>query len=101
MHANRCYVKLAWIGLLTGLGLAALPGPARAELVAPTASEALLAVAPDGSPRVAYASGRDVVVGRRTAAGWRFASAGRGPGPRPGLAGPAGAGRGPGGAPPP
>src|SRR3954470_1077271 len=87
MHANRCYVKLAWIGLLTGLGLAALPGPARAELVAPTASEALLAVAPDGSPRVAYASGRDVVVGRRTAAGWRFASAGRVPGTRPVLAG--------------
>src|SRR5690348_7771272 len=87
MHANRCYVKLAWIGLLAGLGLAALPGPARAELVAPTTSEALLAVAPDGSPRVAYLSGRDVVVGRRTAEGWRFARAGQVPGTRPVLAG--------------
>src|SRR4029079_15425226 len=48
---------------------------------------ALLAVAPDGSPRVAYLSGRDVVVARRTAAGWKFVRAGVGPGRSAVLAG--------------
>jgi hypothetical protein len=87
MHENRCYVKSAWIGLVAAAGLLFLPTVARAELVAPTKSEALLAVAPDGSPRVAYASGRNVVVGRRTAAGWKFVRAGRVPGTSPVLAG--------------
>jgi hypothetical protein len=87
MHANLRYVKLARIGLVCALGAVALPAAAEAELVAPTQSNALLAVAPDGSPRVAYAAGRDVVVGRRTNAGWRFVRAGRVPGTRPVLAG--------------
>ena len=76
MHDNRRYVKLAWIGLVTGL---ALPAPAGAEIVTPTTSPALLAVAPDGSPRVAFLSGRDVVVARRTSGGWTFAGVGRVP----------------------
>jgi hypothetical protein len=87
MHANRCSVKLAWIGLVAGLGVLALPVSAGAELVAPTESQALLAVAPNGAPRVAFTSGRDVVVGRRTDAGWKFTRAGRVPGTRPVLAG--------------
>src|SRR5262245_2657864 len=87
MHGNRCYVKSVWIGVAAAIALLALPGLARAELVAPTAGEAVLAVAPDGSPRVAYASGRNVVVARRTAAGWRSVRAGRVPGTSPVLAG--------------
>src|SRR3954451_14219375 len=87
MHANLRYVKSAKVGLILALVLLALPGRAKAELVAPTQSDALLAVAPDGTPRVAYTSGRDVVVARRTTAGWRFARAGRVPGTRPVLAG--------------
>ena len=83
MHENHRYVKSA-CGLVVAL---ALPGLARAEIVAPTHSEALLGAAPDGSPRVAYTSGRDVVVGRRTAAGWKFARAGKVPGTSPVLAG--------------
>jgi hypothetical protein len=87
MHANRCSVKLAWIGLAAGLGVLGLPVSAGAELVAPATSQALLAVAPNGAPRVAFTSGRDVVVGRRTDAGWKFTHAGRVPGTRPVLAG--------------
>ena len=87
MHANLRYVKLARVGLILGLVVLALPARARAELVAPTQSDTLLAVAPDGSPRVAYTSGRNVVVARRTTAGWRFARAGRVPGTKPVLAG--------------
>jgi hypothetical protein len=67
--------------------LLALPSLARAEIVAPTKSEALLAVAPDGSPRVAFTSGRDIVIGRRTSTGWKFVRAGRVPGRSPVLAG--------------
>src|SRR5919109_1019132 len=67
IHENVRYVKLAWIGLVCGL---ALPAPARAEIVAPTTSQGLLAMAPDGSPRVAYLSGRDLVLAQRTASGW-------------------------------
>jgi hypothetical protein len=55
--------------------------------VAPTKSEALLAVAPDGSPRVAFTSGRDVVVARRADGRWRFVRAGRVPGTRQVIAG--------------
>src|SRR5439155_8895 len=84
MHGNGRYVKLAWIGLLSAL---ALPAPARAEIVSPTTGPGLLAVAGDGSPRVAFLSGRDVVVARRTAAGWTFARAGRAPGQNPVLSG--------------
>jgi len=84
MHGNRRYVKLAWIGLVTALGL---PAPAGAEIVTPTTSPALLAVAPDGSPRVAFLSGRDVVVARRSSGGWKFAGVGRVPGAKAVLAG--------------
>jgi len=84
MHGNRRYVKLAWIGLVSAL---ALPTPVGAELVAATPSQGLLAVAPDGSPRVAFLSATDVVVARRGATAWAFAPAGRAPGPKPVLAG--------------
>lgn len=87
MHGNRCSVKLAWIWLGTAVAALALPGLARSEIVSPTHTQSLLAVARDGSPRVAYMSGRDVVVARRTAAGWSVARAGRAPGGRPVLAG--------------
>jgi hypothetical protein len=75
---------LAWIGLLAAL---ALPGRAEAEIVAPVPGPALLAVARDGSPRVAFVSGRDLVLARRGAARWTFARLGRVPGTRPVLAG--------------
>jgi hypothetical protein len=75
-HDNRRYVKLALIGLVAGL---TLPAPAEAEIVTPARSPALLAVAPDGSPRVAFLSGRDVVVARRASGGWKFARVGRVP----------------------
>ena len=65
----------------------ALPGRAGAEIVTPTAGPGLLAVARDGSPRVAFLSGRDLAVARRGAAGWTFARLGRVPGTRPVLAG--------------
>ena len=84
MHGNRRYVKLGWIGLVSAL---ALPTPVGAELVAATPSQGLLAVAPDGSPRVAFLSATDVVVARRGATAWAFAPAGRAPGPKPVLAG--------------
>jgi hypothetical protein len=84
VHANRRYVKLASIGLLAAL---ALPSLSRAEIVAPTRGPALLAVAPDGSPRVAFVSGGDLVLARRSAAGWTFTRLGRVPGTRPVLAG--------------
>src|SRR5262249_10601151 len=87
MHGNRCSVKLAWLCAAPALAALALPGLAKAELVSPTQSQALLAVARDGSPRVAYTSGRNVVVGRRTGSGWRVGRVGRVPGTRPGLAG--------------
>src|SRR5262249_27174078 len=93
MHGNRCSVKLAWIWLGTGLAALALPGVAKAEIVAPSKSQALLAVARDGSPRVAFTSGRDVVVARRTGGGWKSVRAGRVPGTRPVLAGLVVAGR--------
>src|SRR3954463_3210853 len=83
-HDNRCYVKLAWIGLVAAL---ALPGRAEAEIVAPTTGPALLAVTRDGSPRVAFVSGRDLVLARRGPARWTFARLGRVPGTRPVLAG--------------
>jgi hypothetical protein len=79
-HGNNRYVKSAWIGLALGLALAS---PGRAEIIAPTpsppASPGFLAVAPEGTPVVAYLSGRDVVVARRTPSGWTFAGIGRVP----------------------
>jgi hypothetical protein len=84
VHVNQRYVKLAWIGLLAAL---APPSLAQAEIVAPTQGPALLAVAPEGSPRVAFVSGHDLVLARRAAAGWTFVRLGRVPGTRPVLAG--------------
>jgi hypothetical protein len=95
MHGNRRSVKLAWKALVASFALLALPGPGNAEIVAPVkAQQALLALAKDGSPRVAFSSGRDVVVGRRTGSGWKFASAGKVPVKGPVLAGLAVDGRG-------
>src|SRR5438270_8967804 len=76
MHGKRRYVKLAWIGLVSAL---ALPAPAKAEIVAPTTSDGLLAVAADGSPRVAYLSGRDLVLEQRSGTGWIANGPGRAP----------------------
>jgi hypothetical protein len=87
MHANRCSVKLAWIGLVCLAIVLDLPGRAQAEIVAPIHGEALLAVAPSGAPRVAFISGRDVAVGRRTDGGWKFTRVSRVPGTRQVLAG--------------
>src|SRR2546425_9780482 len=67
MHGNRRYVKSTWIGLLAGLAFAS---PTRAEVVTRAADQGLLAVAPDGTPRVAYAVGRDLHVARRSGATW-------------------------------
>jgi hypothetical protein len=87
MHGNLRYVKLRWIGLAAGLLAVFLPSPTRAEIVAPTDSPALLAVARDGSPRVVYLSGRDLVLARRGASGWTHTGLGRVPGTSPVLAG--------------
>jgi hypothetical protein len=87
MHSNRCSVKLAWKSLATLAVLLALPSVVRAEIVAPTQSDALLAVARDGTPRVVYAAGRDIVVGRRTTSGWKFVRVGKVPVRSPVLAG--------------
>ncbi|HEX9379941.1 MAG TPA: hypothetical protein VF891_00465 [Gaiellaceae bacterium] len=76
MHEKRRYVKLAWIGLASAVALA-LPSPGGAEIVAPTLGRGFLAVGPDGSPRVAFFSGRDVVVARRVTSGWTFAGRGQ------------------------
>ena len=76
MHGNRRYVKLAWIAAAAAL---ALPVGAKAEIVAPIQADAKLAVARDGSPRVAFLSQRDVVIGRRSADHWIFTRVGRVP----------------------
>jgi hypothetical protein len=62
------------VRLLFPLLLAALvlPAAARAEVVAPGVSEAALAVARDGSPRVAWIDGRRLMVATRAGA-WRAA----------------------------
>jgi hypothetical protein len=87
VHGNRRYVKLRRIGLAAALAALGLPAPAAAELVAATTGQGMLAVAPDGTPRVAHFSGRDLVLSRRTASGWSHAALGRVPGTRPVLAG--------------
>ena len=48
----------------------AVPAVARAELVAPGAGSGALAVAADGSPRVAYVQGAELVVATRTDGVW-------------------------------
>src|SRR6266487_1873844 len=80
VHENRRYVKLAWIGLLTAVALA-LPSLSRAELVTRAAEEAVLAVAPDESPRVAYVFGLDLYVARKVGGAWSSARTSRVPGP--------------------
>jgi hypothetical protein len=86
MHGNRRYVKLAWIGLAfaaTGL----LPARAEAEIVASTAGRGFLAIAPDGSPRVSYIVGSEVIVARRAGGRWSSRRAGRVPTGRAFVAG--------------
>jgi len=79
MHDNRRYVKLAWTGLVVGV-IALLPARAEAELVAPsTAARGFLATARDGSPRVSYIIGSEVVVARRAGGRWSSRHAGRVP----------------------
>ena len=87
MHENLRYVKLRWIGLGAAVAVVFLPSPAQAEIVAPTNSPAMLAVARDGTPRVAWFSGRDIVVSRRGTAGWTHTGLGRVPGTSPVLSG--------------
>ena len=79
MHDNRRYVKLASITVGIAVATAVLPWPSLAEIVAPTASRGFLAIAPDGTPRVAFLSGRDLVLARRASSTWTFAGAGRVP----------------------
>ena len=79
MHGNCRYVKSTWISAAAAVAALALPGLAPAEIVAPTQADATLAVARDGSPRVAFLSQRDVVVGRRTTTRWVFTRVGRAP----------------------
>src|SRR5262245_20288171 len=78
MHGNRRYVKLAWIGLLVGL-TGFLPARAESEIVASTGAHGFLATAPDGSPRVGYIIGGEVVVARRAGGRWSSRHAGRVP----------------------
>jgi hypothetical protein len=88
MHGNQRYVKLAkTIVLLAGLASTALPSPAQAEIVVATGARGFLAVAPDGTPRVAYLSGRDVIVARRAGGSWSFGRAGRVPSGKATIAG--------------
>jgi hypothetical protein len=85
VHANRRYVKLAWIGLLAALALAS---PAQAEVVAKGVDDGILALAADGTPYVAYTSGRVLYVSSRTQNGtWRQTRLGRLPGLDATLAG--------------
>jgi hypothetical protein len=86
MHGNRRYVKLAWIGLVVGL-TGFLPARAEAEIVASTGAHGFLATAPDGSPRVGYIIGSEVVVARRASGRWSSRHAGRVPTGRSFLAG--------------
>jgi hypothetical protein len=67
MHDKRRYVKSAWIAGVVALAHAA---PAAAgELVAAGIREGALAVTPAGSPRVAYVTGRSLIVATRSNAG--------------------------------
>jgi hypothetical protein len=85
VHANRRYVKLAWIGLLAALALAS---PAQAEVVAKGVDDGILALAADGTPYVAYTSGGVLYVSTRGQNGsWRQIRLGRLPGVDVTLAG--------------
>jgi hypothetical protein len=55
---------------LAATGLVAAPAVARAELVTRDAATGTLALAPDGSPRVAYVSGRRLLLAARSAGAW-------------------------------
>jgi hypothetical protein len=70
MHANRRYVKLSFATACTAAA-ALLPSIARAEVVAVTNAPAVMANGPGGTPAVAYADGRTLVVTTRAASGWR------------------------------
>jgi hypothetical protein len=84
-HENRRYVKLALIALLAGLFMAS---PAQAEVVAGGVDRGILAVAADGTPYVAYTSGRVLYVSVRAPSGtWRQVRLGRLPGTGVALAG--------------
>src|ERR671937_2491926 len=87
VHANLRYVKLAQIGLATGLVAVFLPGLAAAEVVAPEAGPAALAVASDGTPRVAFLSVRDVAIATKSGTTWSFRRIGRVPGRKAFIAG--------------
>jgi hypothetical protein len=65
MHDNRRYVKLALIGLVGLLPLASATG-ARAEIVTTRTDQAVLAIAADGTPYVAYTIGPQLFVASRT-----------------------------------
>jgi hypothetical protein len=85
MHANRRYVKLAWIGLLAALALAS---PSQAEVVTSRAEQGVLAIADDGTPYVAYTGGRSLYLSwRDPKARWREVRLGRLPGAQVTLAG--------------
>ena len=67
MHDKRRYVKSSWIVLVLALAPAA---PAHAgELVAPGVADGALALTAGGSPRVAYVTGRKLVVASRSSGG--------------------------------
>lgn len=83
MHDKRCYVKLAFAGLLLALAFAA---PAHAELVGPAGSDALLAVGTDGTPYVAIVRGNQVFLATRGESGWNAQSIYSGPARLAGLA---------------
>jgi hypothetical protein len=84
MHGNLRYVKLKWIGLAAALALAS---PAQAEVVTTRADRGVLAVAADGTPYVAYTTGRDLRVALRSRGHWVEYRAGRLPGADVTLAG--------------
>jgi hypothetical protein len=84
MHGNLRYVKLKWIGLAAALALAS---PAQAEVVTTRADRGVLAVAADGTPYVAYTTGRDLRVALRSRGRWVEYLAGRLPGADVTLAG--------------
>lgn len=74
MHENRRYVKLTKIAAAAASALA-FPTGAHGEVVTPAHGGAVLAVAPNGTPYVAYAQGCALHVARRTPNGWRDAVA--------------------------
>jgi hypothetical protein len=85
VHGNLRYVKSVLIALTAALTLAS---PAQAELVTNRADRGVLAVAPDGTPRVAFTIGRTLFISVRTRQGsWRLTRLGTLPGSNATLAG--------------